>query len=200
MNMKQPEFTATEIAEVLAKANDLVLADHSAMHHRIKYLAKKELLVPTRRLDARGTLAFGPLEPFRAAVFVELLGMAMDARAFEPVNAATMQHFEGDELAPSQKVGSGYRSGGALKDAVKGVAAGEPWFLKLWRMNPGLQLNEGEWEPAPESIRAAFVYGDKPLWSDKVDAAFMRKPTRTVLSIDLQACFAPLIDLIGVPE
>lgn len=199
------EFTATEIAEALCKADGLQLAAHSTIYNRVKYLAKREILVPTRRLDARGTLAFGPLEVYRAAVFCELVGLAMDVRALDAVKAAATAHFEGNAAAPSQMIKGGRYSRGALQDAVKGVAAGEEWSLKLWRVNPGLRIVSDQHgtgvELSPEKIDAAYVWaGAGPLWSPRIDAIFQRKPTRALLSVDLQECFRDLIPIAGLPE
>lgn len=188
------EFTATEIAELLAAADNLRLADHTNIHNRVKYLAKREILKPSRRIDARGTLAFTGPEVFRAAVLVDLVGLAMDVRALEAVNDAATKHFiVPGGFAPSQRYDGGYVSHGGLADAVQGVAQGESWFLKVWRVNPGYPEFG-----YPEEIRAAFVYGEGlPMWNEQAQQAQGRKPTRVHVTVDLVECWSRLIPLVG---
>lgn len=185
------EYTATEIAEKICAAQELTLGDNTALHNRLKYIAKRGVLKNGRAVDGRGTLAFAKLEVFRAAVFVELIGLAMDFRALEAVtnNAATKFAV----LAASQKVPGGSLSRGGLVDAINGVAAGEQWFLKLWRVNPGLM--------DPEHIAAAFVpeeVTDAQLWDNAdLDKRLGRKPSRAHVTVDLTALFLPIIELVG---
>lgn len=186
------EYTATEIAEKICATQELTLGDNTALHNRLKYIAKRGVLQNGRAVDGRGTLAFAKLELFRAAVFLELIGLAMDVRALEAVtNAATEK--PQNHGTTSQKVSGGYLSRGGLADAINGVAAGEQWFLKLWRVNPG--------HTDPEHIKAAFVPDtvvDKQLWgSNKVDSALGRQPSRAHVTVDLTALFLPIIELVG---
>lgn len=185
------EFTATEIAEKICAAQELTLGDNTVLHNRLKYIAKRGVLKNGRTVDGRGTLAFAKLELFRAAVFVELIGLAMDVRALEAVTDNAAKKF--NVLAPSQDVPGGSVSRGGLLDAINGVAAGEQWFLKLWRVNPGLL--------DPEHIAAAFVpetVSDSDLWGNaKVDATHKRKPSRAHVTVDLTALFDPIIKLVG---
>lgn len=189
------EYTATEIANLLCEAEDLDLANHTQLHNRLKYIAKRKILEASRELDKRGTLAFAPLEVYRAAVLCELIGLAIDARTLSVVvDAAGAQH-PLTHNAPSMK-GSGFsHSRGGLWNAVRGTAQGEDWFLKVWRVNPS--HSEGE------DVRAQFVYGDAPicdLEGDKEVAALQgRKPSRSHVSVNLKPLFAPIIELIGVP-
>lgn len=188
---KIEEFTATEIAEVICKAQELTLGDNAALHNRLKYIAKRGILKPARTVDGRGTLAFAKLEVFRAAVFVELIGLAMDARALEAVTANAAKRF--DVSGPSQKVSGGAVSRGGLVDAISGVEAGEQWFLKMWRVNPGLV--------DPEHIKAAFVHESTPdekLWATpSLDKKMKRQPSRVHVTVDLTALFRPIIKLVG---
>lgn len=185
------DYTATEIAEKICSAQELTLGDNTALHNRLKYIAKRGILKPARTVDGRGTLAFAKLELFRAAVFVELIGLAMDVRALEAVTNNAAKKF--NVLAPSQKVPGGSLSRGGLVDAINGVAAGEQWFLKLWRVNPGLM--------DPEHIAAAFVpteVEDAQLWANTgLDSKLGRKPSRVHVTVDLTALFRPLIELVG---
>ncbi len=185
------EFTATEIAEKICAAQELTLGDNTALHNRLKYIAKRGVLKNGRSIDGRGTLAFGKLELFRAAVFVELIGLAMDVRALEAVTDSAAKKF--NVLAPSQDVPGGSVSRGGLLDAINGVAAGEQWFLKLWRVNPGFL--------DAEYIAAAFVpetVADSDLWGNaKVDEIQKRKPSRMYVTVDLTALFEPIIKLVG---
>lgn len=185
------EYTATEIAEKICDAQKLTLGDNTALHNRLKYIAKRGVLKNGRAIDGRGTLAFGKLELFRAAIFVELIGLAMDVRALDAVTANAATRF--DASAPSQRVPGGRQSRGGLIDAIRGVAAGEQWFLKLWRVNPGIL--------EPEHIKAAFVRdkedGKEPWDSAKVDLVHQRQPSRAHVTVDLTALFGPIIGLVG---
>lgn len=131
--------------------------------------------------------AFGKREVFRAAVFVELIGLAMDVRALEAVTNAAASRF--DHQSDTQRVEGGSISHGGLVDAINGIAAGEKWFLKIWRVNPGLL--------DPEHIAAAFVK-DGSAWENTQDNSIQkRQPSRAHVTVDLTSLFAPIIKLIG---
>lgn len=190
------EYTATEIANVLCEAENLELANHAQIHNRLKYIAKRGILTVSRELDKRGTLAFAPLEIYRAAVLCELIGLAIDTRTLAVVLESAARHFPLVAEAPSLRKDGYNLSRGGLRDAVNGAAQGEAWFLKIWRVNPSREEGEG--------VRAEFVYQDVPICKLEGDAELAairgRKPSRTFVSVDLSALFTPIIKLVGVPD
>jgi hypothetical protein len=189
------KYTATEIADIICKAQGLTLGYHTELHNRLKYVAKRGMLRDGKAVDGRGTLAFPKLEIFRAAVFVELIGLAMDVRALTAVNdAADRLNAYWGPIATSGCDAS-YSQGG-LKDAVRSSEfdlGGDYWFLKIWRVNPG--------RIDPEYIKAAFVPGkikDEELWGNsKADEILGRKPTRAHVSVDLSILFRPIVKLVN---
>lgn len=195
--MDRDEYTATEIAETLCESQGLNIGEQSQLYFRIKYIAKRGFLNVARTIDKRGTLAFGPLEVYRAAMLNELMGLAIDVRVLTEVLEAVAKsfHFPGLPVPPSLE-GDGARvSRGGLRDAIHGIAQGEEWYLKIWRVNPSHLGGEG--------VRAEIVYTDVPVWqlegvADDNELAG-RKPSRAHVTVDLTAVFKPLIDLIGEP-
>lgn len=193
--MDRTEYTATEIAETLCASQGLELGDQSQLYFRIKYIAKREMLSAARTIDKRGTFAFAPLEVYRAAMLNELVGLAIDVRVLKVVLEAATSTFPipGAPVAPSLMATGARTSHGGLRDAIRGIAAGEDWFLKIWRVNPS--------NVAGETVRAAIVCGDLPVKDiEGFDKDSGGSPSRAHVSVDLTAIFAPLIGLVGVPE
>lgn len=193
--MNRTEYTATEIAETLCTSQGLELGDQSQLYFRVKYIAKREMLTAARTIDKRGTLAFAPLEVYRAAMLNELVGLAIDVRVLTVALEAATSKFPipGIPAAPSLLANEQRESNGGLRDAIRGAAQGEGWFLKIWRVNPS--------NLAGEAVRATIVWGDHPIKDlEGFDKDSGGSPSRAHVSVDLTAIFAPLIKLVGVPE
>lgn len=197
------KYTATEIADIICQAQGLSLGYHTELHNRLKYIAKRGMLRDGKAVDGRGTLAFPKLEIFRAAVFVELIGLAMDVRALSAVNdAASRMRAYKDVFSQSsafrnddgRQTGETYSQGG-LKDAIFSAYLGgkrHKWLLKIWRVNPG-KLD-------PECIKAEFVpdiVTESELWANtQADEILGRQPTRAHVSVDLFELFNPITKIV----
>lgn len=190
-------FKATEIAQTLCKAEGQDLRDHPEILRRVRNLAEKGVLHPLRAIDARGTLVFAPLEVFRAALASELSGLGLFAPVImEAFRAASFDHPTGGRVAPSRMTEAGILSRGGLRNSIAGIAAGEDWNLHIWRQPPGLTK--------PEELRAAYAWSEIP--AEEITALSVVaeaegvRPVRSRAVIQLRPIFAPLIELVGVPE
>lgn len=189
------QYTASRIHEVLCLADGLNPSEESALLNRIRYLAKSELLHNSHKVDKRGTLAFPPLEVYRAAIFSELAGLAMDVRALEPITLAAERRLPlGGEVPPSVRVDSRWRSAGGLRDSIRGVAAGEQWWLTIEYRHRGYSSEVG--------LVAEFVWegAHDPSVTCTADRILGMKPVRTSATINLSALFGGIIPIVGVPE
>ncbi len=189
------QYPASRIHEILCQADDLEPAKQPALLNRIRYLAKRELLRNGRRIDERGTLAFPKLEVYRAAIFCDLAGLAMDVRALAPItDAAVRRHSLGSVKPPSLKIEGGWRSAGGLIDSILGVDAGEQWWLIM------------EYKLADHSfgggVAADFLWdgAKNPEAEETARQLLGRKPIRTSARIDLSALFGGIIQIVGVPS
>ena len=189
-------FTASAIHDAFCKANGLDPKKSPSILNRIRYLAKRGLLLNGTVVDERGTFAFELLELFRAAIYTELAGLTMDIRAFAPIGgAAARRHTSGLHIPRSMKFEGGFRSRGGLWDSIHGVAQGEAWSLVIRLVRPGISSEGG--------LVAEFVCEDASISDDEmqeVDNIIGRDSVRTRVSVDLTALFEPLIKIVGVPE
>lgn len=189
-------YTASQMFDVVCKANDLVPDQHQSILTKLRYMAKRRILLNGTVLDERGTYAFPVIELFRAAINLELAGLAMDVRALEPVVAAAgRRHPDGLDVPESMKRDGAWTSRGGLWDAIHGVAQGEQWTLRVELKRPGRDREGG--------IAAAFVCDDiehEKADSGLVDEILGQGPAWTRLTVDLTELFLPLIEIVGVPE
>ena len=189
------EVTATDIADIICRANGLSLTQHSTAHNRCRYMAKRALLKNGRKIDARGTFAFPLIEVYRAAIYADLMAIGLDVRSIEAVlEAATRTQGHESEASPSRRGDGFIRSEGGLRDAIRGVAAGERWSLRLRVVQPGHSNSE--------RVDAEFVWDDaqKPSDPTSVDAILGRAPQRLAVHLDLVALFSPLLTIVGKPD
>ncbi len=189
------QYTASRVHEILCQADGLETAEQPALLNRIRYLAKRELLQNGSRIDERGTLAFPKPEIFRAAIFCDLAGLTMDVRALEPItDAAARRHSLDLVKPPSLKINGGWKSAGGLIDSIRGVDAGEQWWLTMQYYFAGHSSGGG--------LAAEFLWdgAKNPDVEETVHQIFGRKPTRTSARIDLRALFGGIIPIVGVPS
>lgn len=189
-------YTASRMHEAYCQASGLDPKDHDSILNRFRYMAKRGLLGEGTVVDERKTLAFPKIEVFRAAIYTELAGMAMDLRAFEPiVEAAERRHPAGQEVPPSMKTSGGWTSRGGLLDAINGIAQGEHWVLQIELKRPGVSTSGG--------VFADFVCEDlepSKERSSTTDEILGRAAVRTRASVDLTDLFGPLIEIVGLPD
>jgi hypothetical protein len=192
--MSKTEFTASQIAGALSVSFGEEESANSKLHHRIRYLAKKEHLVNGRKVDDRGTLVFPKTEVYRAALYNELLSLTMDVGM--AANAINKAEAYNPRVHPGSAKGSkgGYNYSGGLPTSVRGVEAGEEWALILTVARAG--------HSSEANISAQYLWqGEERSIDDQdfLDAIFGRNRCATRLRIDLKELFAPLIRTIGAP-
>lgn len=189
-------YTASQMHDVYCKASGLEAQQHPSLLNRFRYMAKRGLLADGGNIDERGTYAFPKIEVYRAAIYTELAGIAMDMRAFASITeAAARRHPNGLRVSPSMKRRGGYYSRGGLLDAIHGVAQGENWSLIIEAKLPGLNAQGG--------MTADFIWDDgesSPDTSEEVDTILGRKRSRTRVTVDLYSLFRPLIEIVGLPD
>lgn len=187
-------YSAADIADIVRVADDLSPDEHETVLNRMRYLgsrtykdahgAEQPLLRDGEKIDARGKRAYPALEVYRAAVFNDLMGIAIDVRGLEAVmEAAAKSH--------THRLGRSGMSRGALRDAITGVANGEAWRLTLERLPSD--------EKGPAKIVAHIAPADGPDLPALAQTATGERPRRTFAHIDLTALFAPIIAQIGTP-
>nr|WP_306264819.1 hypothetical protein [Pararhizobium sp. IMCC3301] len=188
-------YTASQMHDAYCRASGLSPKDQDSILNRFRYMAKRGLLGEGIVVDDRKTLAFPKIEIFRASIYTELAGIAMDLRAFEPiVEAAERRYPHGLNVAPSMKRDGAWASKGGLLDAIHGVALGENWSLQIELKRPGFHTGGG--------LAAEFVFDaskEPPSVLATSDEILGRRRVRTRASVDLYALFAPLIELVGLP-
>lgn len=188
-------YSAADIADIVRVADDLSPDEHDTVLNRMRYLGSRTykdaqgveqpLLRNGEKIDARGKRAYPALEVYRAAVFNDLMGIAIDVRGLEAVmEAAAKSH--------THRFGIAGTSRGALLDAIEGVARGENWQLTLERLPAG--------QIGPAKIVARIAPEDAPDLAAVSGAITGARPRRTFARINLTALFAPIIAQIGVPE
>ncbi len=204
-------YTATEIAEVICRAEGITLEKSTSIHNRMRYLSKykynssdpnttnadtRSLLQNGIVTDKRGTVAYPALEVFRAALFYELMAFSMDVRALGAImTAASEKATLGVKPAPSQMGDGQLLAKGGLIDSVRGVNSGEGWFLSLY-------VHHSKTLKSP-TLSGRFLWngdGSSQIDDDKIEEAFEATPVRTRLTIDLLKLFPKILEQVGVPE
>jgi len=187
-------YTATEIAGVICQSERLTLQDHTDIHNRVRYIAKQGHLSDGERIDARGTLAFAPLEVYRAAIYCEFMALGLDIRSLRHVvSAATRRHDHSNTKPPSQKVEGGWLSFGGLRDSIIGVRAGEKWLLILQLQMPGHADGGG--------LVADFVWEEAQdlALEERVRAITGRAATRVWATLDLTRLYNGILPQVELP-
>lgn len=179
--MAQHRLTVTEIAERLCVADGLTLSDHSGAYGRVRNIVRSNFLQGGEIIDARGTLAFPSSELCRARILALLATMDMNLATVGPLIGRAASDARPATWPDRCRVDGGYQWRG-LADIVDGVAAGEPWHLRIRQYPPGNHHGQ--------RLTATFVCGDDND-SDLVDQVFGSTPLAT-LSLNLSRVFAGL--------
>ncbi|RCW84121.1 hypothetical protein [Paracoccus lutimaris] len=187
--MAEDQFSASRIGEVLADALEFATDDRDNLQHRVRYLAKKGHLKHGREVDGRGTLHFPKSEVYRAAILCEFLSLSMDMKIATEVLRKAERYNPIGEQPDSARIegGGGYIYQGGLSTAVRGVASGEQWTLKLTLQRSGYMSDAG--------IAARYVSPRET--SVDVDRLFGRARSATIVSIDLTALFEKIVPVVG---
>jgi len=122
--------TSSEIAHTLGKLDKLGYKSTSRIHRQVRHLHMKGLLRSVGESDERGTATFEPETVVRARILIVLAEMHFDVRTLKEVVEAMRRH-PLDFVAPSMRQEGAFRSEGGLKDAIRGIKAGESWSLKI---------------------------------------------------------------------
>lgn len=135
----KPLFTVTEMGDILAGAH--ANSDEKALLYRqIRNFQKKGFLKSAGVRDDRGTLEFDPETFYRVRILSALVAIGFDADSeiFRHSVAAMEARPRGLLTAPSQQRDGLTLSLGGLRDAIRGVQAGELWQLSFWHQVPHL--------------------------------------------------------------
>lgn len=182
--MKEQRYTATRIAEILGDALEVQEADKESVHHRVRYLAKKEYLRNGQKIDKRGTLDFPASEVFRAAILCEFLAMSMDVKvALTGMREAEALRFPPGEYPASTKTPGGWSFSGGLSQAIRGVESGEEWLL-LFELRRSGEVGGG-------GPVAKYVLADED--QPDVNDIYGRTKAATVLTVNLKSLFTPIL-------
>lgn len=125
-------YTLAEMARLLADADRLPddSEERGLLLRQVQNLNSKGMITPSGVKDDRGTTIFETIEVYKARIFTLLYRAGHDVKLFREVSRAMTDHDSFDP-APSQSISGGYRSEGGLRDSIRGIAAGERWFLTL---------------------------------------------------------------------
>ncbi|MCZ4367047.1 hypothetical protein [Sulfitobacter dubius] len=181
-------ITATEIADLLSAAEWAKLDQRAELHNRVRYLAKKGLLRDAQTQDNRGTLAFPNIEIYRAAIFVALLELSMDAKTVSDALLKADRSFLPVPVPSAlDENGAGYHfANSGLHAAVRGVQSDENWLLEISSLRSGINTKK--------QLMCRFVCRDveSPVDEGKIDRAAGRRPSATKVRVNLNYLFEGL--------
>lgn len=184
--MQEDRLTATQIADILAPALEVEAEDKENLHHRVRYLAKKHYLRGGRAIDKRGTLDFPATEVYRAAILCEFLAFSIDVK----VASAALKQAEADyrpgvgNYPASAKKDSGWAFSDVFSTALKGIRAGEDWWLVVELRRSGTSEGAG--------LVARYAHSEEERVD--VDAIFGRAPAATVLRVSLTKLYGNIME------
>lgn len=187
--MHKERFTITEMAEMLAPR---ATADERAtLHRQLRNLHAKKRLESVAVRDERGTALFDRLALYRARAFAILtsIGFDIDSPMFAAVADAAIENPVTLENPPSATdAAENVLLLGGLRNAIRGIQAGERWQINLLMRGPYLH--------GFRKYQAEFVWKDDPQpveRDDKVGATIFQA------EIDLNVVFAglPPVDFTG---
>lgn len=125
-------YTLAEIAARFAELDYRPKDDEKRLLRRLQNLNAKGMLRAAGVRDQRNTVELDVIEVYRARIFDIIYRTGADvADIYEQIDSAMSRMSLLSLEAPSQKVDGGSVSRGPLRDAIKGVAQGERWFLSL---------------------------------------------------------------------
>lgn len=125
-------YTLAEIAARFAELDHLPKDQEKRLLRRLQNLNAKGMLRASGVRDQRNTVEFDLLEVYRARIFDVVYRTGSDvASIYDELDSAMSRMSLLPLEAPSQQIDGGAVSKGPLRDAIKGVAQGERWFLSL---------------------------------------------------------------------
>lgn len=185
-------FTFTTMTAKISELDSLNFETANRLHRQLRNFYAKGLLTGSGTGSA---ITFDTLALYQARLLNILAEQGYDVGVLAEVAAAmhrndTLAFVTVEHRAPSLKIDGGWKSRGALKDAIAGIAAGEKWSLHLILRNSTLK-----------SIRtrsAHFVWDGSPIDEDAariLDSAIGLKRHEVVQSdtkLSLNKLFAGL--------
>ena len=78
-------YTVSEIADIICQADGLVSDDYRQAYSQLRQALRREMMPGGEVVDARGTLAFAPLEIYRARLINALMDFRIPLPAIEEV-------------------------------------------------------------------------------------------------------------------
>jgi hypothetical protein len=187
-------YTISDIASVLEADSINRPGDWADAHRRVRGYATRELLEGGKVVDRRGTVDFPVEECFRAALLDALSAHEMNHYSLAVICDAGAEKLFQARFAPSQHVGGVAKPEGGFLDAVRGVAAGEQWDLRVCTYAPAAVELEGFLGSRAKYVRFEWAGDQIPL--DRYDGS---KP-RTELRVDLTALWSPIVSLVKLNE
>ena len=184
--MQEDRLTATQIAEILAAALEVQEEDKDNLHHRVRYLAKKHYLRGGRTIDKRGTLDFPTSEVYRAAILCEFLAFSIDVKVASAAleQAETAYHPGALNYPSSAKTDGGWTFPDPLSTVLRGVRAGEDWWLVVELRRSGTSEGAG--------LVSRYAHSEEE--RTDVDAIFGSAPAATVLRVSLTKLYGNIME------
>lgn len=171
-------YTVSQIAEIICRADGLTADDYGRAYSQMRQALRRDMLPSGEVVDARGTLAFPPIEIYRA----RLINALMDYTITLPTIAELLSRSLAEVRPPLGASGNwaGFAS------VIDQVAAGERWSLvvSLWR--PGYAHGK--------RLTAVVSPGDgaRDAGADLIDSTFGTGAPQGRLVLDLNVLFAGL--------
>lgn len=183
-------FSNSKIAAYLSDANGPA-GDPSLTLRQVRHFATRGLLSGGRQIDGRGAKAF-PAPQVYAARVLETAAVELGAElgALEAIAAAFLGPVNISETPPSML---DVRTRDALGAAIRGVEAGEAWFV-LVRRSVDLESGAHTW-------RAVITTDPTPFHAPEVEQGLALSSGRVVRAasiVSLKAAFAGLPSLAGL--
>ena len=171
-------YTVSEIADIICQADGLVSDDYRQAYSQLRQALRREMMPGGEVVDARGTLAFAPLEIYRARLINALMDFRIPLPAIEEVLSRALA-----DVRPPLGFSGNWRG---LESVIDRAAKGERWSMvvSLWR--PGFTHGK--------RLTGAVLPGDGSRSEDDtiLDTTFGTGAPLGRLVLDLNTLFAGL--------
>ena len=182
--MEETRLTATQIGDILVAALEVRAEDKSNLHHRVRYLAKKQYLGDGRTIDNRGTQDFPTSEVYRAALLCEFLAFSIDVKVASTVLKQAEKGFRLNirNYPVSARRDGGWAFSDWLDTILNGINYGETWWLLVKLGRSGTSHGAG--------LIGSFAHAEEERVD--VDFIFERAAAATVLKINLTTLYGQI--------
>lgn len=185
-------ITLPRMAQVLGAADNIDADGTAALHNRLRNLARKGFLIPIDDPNATATSArlYEPREIARARMLSDAVLGGLEGDGLKAVGEALKSAVKhGGQHPESAKVNGGFSYDDGLSSAIRGIAAGERWLLRV----------RGRIQPDGTPSWVAWVTWGQPKQHDSEkarDTLNRQAPTFFEANLDFRVRLSPLLELL----